>query len=259
MNESKKTDLIDSILHCNVKGNIVTLPERNEYTLENYPEVKRTLLNAGARYSKNSFIFPSDAQPFIDRIVNGDKPNIKKEFQMFETPNNIGEIMLDLAEIKKGQRILEPSAGKGALIRMIQERLPHHFVYAYELMKENREILAKMSNTILFQEPDFLSAKPDADLFDRIIAYPPFRNNQDISHFMHMLDFLEPGGIVVSIMSLHWLTSENSREKKFREFLTDNHVYQHFLPKGSFKSSGTNIPAIIIKLKKNKSNEFIQF
>lgn len=65
------SELIESLKKCKVEGNTLFLPPFNEGMLPNYKEVRQALLNAGAKYNKNKFVFSSDAKPFIDRLCGG--------------------------------------------------------------------------------------------------------------------------------------------------------------------------------------------
>lgn len=101
--------LQESISKCKINGNVLSLPPITEGALTNYAEVKKALLNAGATYKQNTFIFPSDAQPHIDRLMGGEKVNIKKEFQFYGTPDELCDDLVFEAQIEPSHCILEPS------------------------------------------------------------------------------------------------------------------------------------------------------
>ena len=155
--------------------------------MSNYKEVRQALLNAGAKYKRNTFVFPNDAQPYIDRSMCGDKVNIKKEFQFFGTPANLADELVRMAEVNKFHKILEPSAGQGAIVDAIIRQVPSVFIDVCELMDINQNILKKHSNTHFICE-NFLEIPIPAyeGYYDRIIADPPFSKNQDIDHIRKM-------------------------------------------------------------------------
>ena len=64
-------------------------------------------------------------------------------------------------------RILEPSAGRGALIKAVLEEWPDQTVDCYELMEENRAELAKIPNARLLGN-DFMEA--EVGMYDKIIS-----------------------------------------------------------------------------------------
>src|ERR1044071_1400290 len=101
------SELIESLRKCKVEGNIVFLPPISEGPLANYGDVRNTLLKAGAKYKKNTFIFPNDAQPYIDRLCGGESVNIQKETQFFPTPDKLADKLVDYACIRPGMAVLE--------------------------------------------------------------------------------------------------------------------------------------------------------
>ena len=72
-----------------------------------------------------------------DRSRGDDSPHLrarKKLFQFYETPSALADAMvLQVLPIKAGMRVLEPSAGDGALIDAILRVQPQAQVYALEL------------------------------------------------------------------------------------------------------------------------------
>lgn len=260
------SQLAESLLKCKVEGNTLFLPPMSDGPLANYSDVRKALLNAGATYKKNSFIFPSEAQPFIDRLTGGESVNIKKEFQFFATPNKLADRLVELAEITEGMSVLEPSAGQGAIIESIYRASPRYMkgpnekpsisVDYYELMEINRNILSKKlnaserwSSSTSCMGDDFLTAAPSFK-YDRIIANPPFSKNQDIDHIKHMHTLCKDGGRIVTIASRHWYFAKNKKETQFREWLKEIGAEVIELDNGEFKESGTSIAACIIIINK---------
>jgi len=98
-------------------------------------------------------------------------------------------------------------------------------------------------------EDDFLQLE-SGEVFDRIIANPPFAKNQDIEHINKMYRILKPGGIIVTLASNHWKTSTNARETEFRTWIEYINAEITDLPAGTFKESGTEIATCMLKIKK---------
>lgn len=245
--------LAESLLKCKVDGNTLFLPDIKEGPLPNYADVRKALLNAGATYKRNTFIFPSDAQPFIDRLTSGESVNIKKDFQFFATPAKLAERLVELAELNEHDgrgfgSILEPSAGQGAIVKAIHEATGYTSVVGYELMEENRQILKKMHALHIIGE-DFLQAD-ESSKYDYIIANPPFSKNQDIDHIRKMYAVCEDGGRIVTIASKHWQFSKNKKETQFREWLDKIGAEIIELDRGEFRESGTLVSSVIIIINK---------
>lgn len=86
--------------------------------------------------------------------------------------------------------------------------------------------------------------------WDKIIANPPFQNNQDIDHIRKMYSCLKSGGKLVSIASKHWRISKNRKEIDFKYWLANKGALVIDTPTGAFKESGTTIPTVIIIINK---------
>jgi predicted RNA methylase len=240
-------DVIESIKKCRVVGNTLHLPPISEGTLSNYDKVRQALLNAGAKYKKNTFIFSSDAQPFIDQLTSGESVNIKKEFQFFATPDDLADWIVSFANLQESDNILEPSAGQGAIVNAILRANEHALIECCELMPENADILMKAGHKVIGN--NFLEITDRKSSYDKIIANPPFSKNQDIEHIYKMWECLKPGGRIVTIASKHWQFSSNKKEKAFREWVALNGVYQD-IPAGEFKESGTMVSTCLVILNK---------
>ena len=239
--------LSESLRKCKVEGNVLFLPPITEGPLTNYNEVRSALLKAGAKYKKNTFIFESEAQPIIERLIGGEKVNPKKEFQFFATPSELANRLVELADLCESDLVLEPSAGKGAIVNAILERQIGKRVWGFELKPENQKELNQIPNFRLLGY-DFLTEC--GNTFDKIIANPPFAKNQDIDHIRTMYSHLSDEGRIVSIASNHWRSSTNKKEVAFREWLEELNAEIIDLDGGTFKESGTMVSACIVIINK---------
>ena len=143
-------------------------------------------------------------------------------------------------------KILEPSAGTGALVSAVLKVCPEAVVDCYELMPENREILQKQPGVRIVGE-DFSACE---NSYDRIIANPPFAKNQDIVHVTDMYKHLNDGGEMAVITSRHWRFAEERICQKFRKWLSKVDALIEDIDEGEFKESGTSISTTIIFIKK---------
>lgn len=242
------SELAESLLKCKVEGNTLFLPPISEGALANYADVRKALLNAGATYKRNTFVFPSNAQPFIDRLTNGESVNIKKEFQFFPTPDKLADRLVELADMRETDSVLEPSAGQGAIIKAIQKVFPGKTVFCYELMPENQQVLINMHNVSLLGD-DFLKNNSKG-AYDIIIANPPFSKNQDIDHIYEMYRLLRDKGRIVTIASKHFQFASGKKEEKFKDWLSELGAEIIDLDRGEFKESGTLVSSCIIVINK---------
>ncbi len=240
----------DVLKDCVIEGNIVKLPDV-QLDRKLYQEVAKAIELIGGKWKGGKvagFVFHTDPTDLFTEIKNGEKRNLKKEYQFFATPSELADLLVSRSDIRKEHEILEPSAGQGAIVNAINRILLNKIVDTYELMPLNQTILKKVSGVNFIGE-DFLLEKSDKK-YDRIIANPPFTKNQDVLHIREMFSRLKVGGRLVSIASKHWQLSNNKVEKEFRDWLESVNAYVEEIPAGAFKESGTNISSVIIIIDK---------
>ena len=220
-------------------------------------QVAQALELIGGKWNRKQegFVFPHDPTDLLVQISDVEKCNLKKEFQFFSTPANLAWDMMNRLDLQPDHSVLEPSAGNGALIDAILQRNFPPTVFFCEKMPTNITLLNQKygkHDRLFFLHPpedDFLQLTPEP-VFDRIIANPPFSNNQDITHIMRMYEFLNDGGKLVTLASTHWKQSGNGKEKAFRGWLTFVGAKITDIEAGTFKESGTNIPTVMIEIVK---------
>ena len=241
-------EITDIVKNCTIaNGNIIRLPDI-QLERADYLKVMKLFESNGGKWKGDKcqgFLFDTtDASPILARLQGGDLSDRKKKFQFFETPADISrKLAVRLGDVEPPHRILEPSAGRGALVKAVLEEWPEQIVDCYELMEENREELAKIPNARLLGS-DFMEA--EVGMYDKIIANPPFANNQDIIHVTKMWEHLGDGGQMAVIMSRHWQFANDKPSKTFRSFVESVDHDVTILPKGTFKSSGTNVESVML-------------
>jgi len=237
--------------NCIVEGFVIKLPN-GQLERKLYQEVAKSLELIGGKWKGNKvmgFVFPEDPSELLKQITNGEKRNLKKEFQFFATPDSIADWLVELADLNNEDSILEPSAGQGAIIKAIQRKV-NSSVDCCELMEINQTFLNKMQK-VVFLCADFFGLKAIYKLkYDKIIANPPFSKNQDIDHIKEMYSYLEKGGRLVSVASKHWQISSNKKETEFRDWLDEVGAEIHGIESGAFKESGTMISSCVIVINK---------
>lgn len=259
--------LIDILNNCTVEDKVVKLPA-GQLDRKVYMEVKKALEGIGGKWKGGKiagFVFPNDPTDRLNQIRGGEKVNLKKDFQFFATPDSLADRLVEMAELDSlnpGEGILEPSAGTGSIIMAICSKYGRRFeIGACELMPENFNLLKTKFGRVLpsldLITSDFFDINNylNPGVWHRIIANPPFTKNQDIDHVLHMWKQLAPGGILISIMSRHWLTSNNKKEWNFHQWVQDNDGEITLLDQGEFKESGTMVSSLILKLRKEASSE----
>lgn len=218
-----------------------------------YVKVNAVLEALGGKWSRKAkaHLFDSDAQARVEAVIEaGDYVDEKKLYQFFETPDDLADEIVRLAEIKgERPRILEPSAGTGQLLRALKRAGITADTMAFEINWEHEYPLIEASNS--GKMCDFLDQKPGSyEPFDYVIMNPPFAKQSDIDHVLHAWKFLKTGGRLVAIMSPGWLFRTNRKSTEFKAFVDEHLVTTVHNAAGAFKSSGTMVKTVTVVLDK---------
>jgi protein-L-isoaspartate O-methyltransferase len=148
----------------------------------------------------------------------------------FPTPPPVIDRMVAAAELKPGQRVLEPSAGKGDIADAIREAEPEARLEVVEPAYSLRQILELKGFSLVGDDFMTFTGGP----YDRIIMNPPFESGADIDHVRHAFDLLAPGGRLVAIMSEGPFFRSDRKAEAFRQWLESVDGHSEKLPDGSF-------------------------
>lgn len=222
---------------------------------KSYNEVNDVLTKLEGEWNRKAkgHVFNCDASTLASRLESvltaGAIVDEKKLFQFFETPNDLADTVVTLALIKDRMSVLEPSAGRGALLHALHRarRRPAHVV-AIELDQKHTESLNNIINTIGVVSGALVETRIGVDFltmgdprgpagFDRIVMNPPFRAQQDAKHVLHAYSMLAPGGRLVAIMSAAIRFRETKHYDRVRELTTK--IIPN--PPGSFSAMGTEV------------------
>lgn len=170
----------------------------------------------------------------------------------FETPFPLAALMANVAGVHAGQRLLEPSGGRGNLLRLLPDGVR---ITAVELRQDNREALQRLVPNAAITAGDFMEFTTDG-LFDTVLMNPPFERvagvgAQDVAHVQRAYDMLAPGGRMVAIMGEGAFFRDFKQEKAFREWLDDVGATVVQLPEGAFKQSGTGVRTRMVVIDKD--------
>ena len=269
-------DILLILEQCKIEDNTVFLPE-GQLDRATYTKVNKCLENIGGKWNRKAkgHVFDYDpTESFDNLLLTGETEDMKKTFQFFPTPREVAEQMCEMAELTPDSYVLEPSIGKGDLADVIWE----HGYTNYQGVDVNIidifgiELNTDMSK-YLEEKPyhsitgvDFLTFAKDPNCWDltqstrtltHIIMNPPFTRQQDLDHIRAAFELLPPGGILVSVASVSWQWRQDKKSTEFREWLYDmearlgvDYVEIVEVDEGAFKESGTMIPTVIIKIRR---------
>lgn len=222
-----------------------------------YSEVNKALSLLGGKWNTKAqaHLFPSDPRGKIADLVRGEPLiNHKQRRQAFYTPASVAEDMCFLAQIERGDHVLEPSAGEGALASVATAHGALVTCVEFDEATCASLLVPGLYHDVVCR--DFLSLKPGrwnaVDSFDAILMNPPFSKGQDIAHVRHAFQFLKPGGHLVAITSTGWQQhSSRIASREFREFVAEHSALNVMeLPAGTFRESGTDIATLMLCLAK---------
>jgi PRTRC genetic system protein E len=253
--------VLDILKSCTVEGMMVKLPA-GQLERKVYEEVKKKLELIGGKWKggkTQGFVFEEDPTQLLNEIANGDERNLKQEYQFFGTPPDIANQMISyLPPVPANAKVLEPSAGNGALIKAFKTLYPAIVVDCFELMDLNRKRLQNIAGVNILYPNDFVFAvendpedRPDfKGHYDIVIANPPFAKNQDIDHIRKMYECLKPGGTIITLASTSWTFGSQKKQVEFKQWLESMDVFPLTLPQKSFASSGTMVTPVLLQIKK---------
>ncbi|MFI2349752.1 methyltransferase [Streptomyces sp. NPDC019443] len=215
-----------------------------------YTDTAKVLELAGGKWNRaaKAHLFDGDAADAIEQVIlTGQVVSTKQQFGYFPTPAPIVQQLIELADLKPGMTVLEPSAGQGAIASAAAAT--GAVVDCIELQESNATVIfdAEYANLILVR--DFLTTDPGTG-YDRVVMNPPFAKQDDIRHVLHAWQFLKPGGRLVAVMSNGVTFRSTPLTKEFWQLLDREDGELLPLPEGAFKESGTGVNTIIAVIPK---------
>jgi predicted RNA methylase len=250
MTISIERHILEILEQSTLQGVFLRLPSR-QLDRATYAAVNKVIEAAGGKWSrsKKAHVFDGDAAEVIEPILlTGQYSRTKQDFGQFDTPEDIADYVVGLADIAPGMEVLEPSAGIGKLVDPIERAGGR--VTAFEIdAKRLNACTARFALSGGAHLCDFMTVVPEEeDQFDRVVMNPPFAKRADIRHVTHACAFLKPGGRVVAIMSAAITFRSDALAVKFRDFVRSFGGTIDSLPEGAFKSSGTMVNTVVVVL-----------
>lgn len=169
----------------------------------------------------------------------------------FPTPSPIVKWMLQCADIQPGDKVLEPSAGKGNIADLVRELHPGAQLDVIECNYTLRGILIYKGHNLI--AGDCLEVRNP--IYNVIVMNPPFEKLADIDHVRHAYEnLLADGGRLVSIMGESAFFRSDNKAMVFRQWLQEVGGSVFNIPDGAFKESGTGVRTRMIVVDKATSH-----
>lgn len=221
-------------------GKIVTQLDRKLYDKTN-----KALEAMGGKWNrgKGGHVFTSDPRPKVEGLLESGTLSVVRD-GFFETPEAVITRMFELA-FPFG-RVLEPSAGRGAIADQLRSIVPLENITCVERNVERAEFLKNKGYKVVCT--DFSTFGCPMDGFDSIFMNPPFEESQDIDHVLYAYDMLRKDGVLVAVMGEGAFFRSDRKATHFRNFLETVRHRIEKLPDNSFKESGTGVAARLLVL-----------
>ena len=249
------TAVLQALAQAQVDNRDIRVVERLQPPL--FAKVKDVLEELGGRWStsRQAFVYQDDPQAALQQVLASGQILTRRDYEFFRTPDNLVKQLLANAMLKPGMRVMEPNAGDGALALAAAAVVGHANVTCCELMPQNVRQLKALGFDIEGPK-DFLEVVPRPQ-HDVVLMNTPFSGGKDRQHVLHALKFLKDGGELWAIISTSWKTAEHHGAREFREMLQAHALAVEDIPAGTFANVGTNVPTVLIGLRKPASTPVV--
>lgn len=238
---------------------VVVVEPTEQLSNKEYDKIKPIIENLGGHWRERyrAFVFPPTIlkRNYISRW--------KEESQFFPTPVSVVGTMLYMSGLcikhpdehrnnLKIARILEPSAGQGAILDIVKKNINTPYtLQAVEPDPSNIKILkASGYNVAETTFENFYEQNIGKHSYTHILMNPPFSLGRDMKHIRLAYDLLDKDGILVSVMSENSLYYDCDETRDFVKWLNKNIGTITPIPSFSFSESGTSIETVLITLRK---------
>lgn len=181
---------------------------------------------------------------------------VSKDLQFYRSPDHVVAELLDQLALD-GARVLEPSAGDGAIALAAATKGAR--VDAIEFHQDRCDLMRARagrlgSGSVSVNRANFLQITP-SPIYDFVLMNPPFHGTHYMDHVRHAFKFLRPGGILRAVLPASAEINESKKHIAFRAWakpLNDRGWRGPFqdLPPESFADSGTRINTVVMSIRK---------
>ena len=163
-------------------------------------EAVSVLERLGGVLTNDTFSFDYDIQALVgDEIYYSRCVPETKSHQFYPTPKELAMTLSEMASVRPGESVLEPSAGVGGLIDHLAPEVRSN-VTCVEVAKLHCEVLRNKGFTEVICD-DFLKfASTTKKRWDCILMNPPFSEGRAMEHLKAAQGLLKEGGRLVAIM-----------------------------------------------------------
>lgn len=182
--------------------------------------------------------------------------------QFYPTPEPLADRMLRKVDWTRVKYALEPSAGKGDLVRAMlrnakaSNRVKHLMIDCCEI--DNNLVSVLQGNGMTVVQDDFLHYEP-MTRYDLIVMNPPFKNGD--AHLLHALELLKNGGQCVCLLNAKMLEDMSSPirqdiQHRFVEYGADIEIV-HDAFRQAERKARVDVAMIYVDIQKQRDDRSI--
>ncbi|KPM55631.1 hypothetical protein ACG83_10080 [Frankia sp. R43] len=234
-----------------------------------YTATDKALRALGGTWNRKAgaHVFPSaPGEALAALLASGAVPAMPKAPHRvegyFATPDALAQLVIeaytDTPSLSLFARVLEPSAGDGALVRAVRRVNPAVEVVAVEPSGERAARIDGDGGLVTVQVDRFEEVarrhlQVEARPFDAVVMNPPFAlpgaPSAWIDHVELAWSLLRPGGRLTAIVPAGFTYRADRRHRALRERVADLGGWRA-LPEKSFAASGTDVATVVIWMEK---------
>lgn len=199
----------------------------------------------------------------IDRRTQKHRDAAARAYDGFvRTPAGLADDLVsghrDMGAFPRGARILEPSAGDGAIVRAILENDRDTHVTAVEPNDPRADALDALAAefpgrvTVVRSRFEDYAESYAGEPFDAVIMNPPFGDSSRdlvwIDHVRAAWELLRPGALLVSIVPPGYAFRSDRAHREFRTWAESHGATFEKLPGQPFAESGTGTSAGVLTI-----------
>lgn len=169
----------------------------------------------------------------------------------FATSDELADALVARLNLRPGDRVLEPSAGKGALALAARRACSGLDIVCVELVPEHAEQLQALGFKVI--RGDFLKHGYDhfAQVFDVVVMNPPFgKGRPELHHLRHALNLLGTGGRLGAIMPNSLQFRQDEATVAMRADLAAHGALITKNPDDAFRAAGAMVKTVSLWLTK---------
>jgi hypothetical protein len=229
-----------------------------------YTQVDRALsrLAGGGRWDRKerAHVYNQDPRPGLETltgtaVIPPPCATRDKEMSYWATPPALAKELVHGLHLTPAMRVLEPSAGDGALVRAIREEyllVPITAVepdYVRRIVLRGSTAIGLHVRNCTFED---YAALPDTDGFDAVVMNPPFtlpgHRYAWAEHLALAWDLLAPGGQLRAIVPASLGFGRQRLIAAARNLITEAGGTWRKTGPGAFQSSGTGVHTLIVEV-----------